>query len=203
VAYKAVHGDCIVGKLHKTDDGYPLGAWVATQRNAYVTGKLSHERVARFEELGFVWDVNQAKWEKGYQQLVAYKTAHGNCIVARYKTDDGYPLGTWMNTQLGIWISNQRALRAVGKLSEERTARLEDLGFVWDVRESDWEEGYQHLVAYKAVHGDCIVGKLHKTDDGYPIGTWVARQRTRHAAGQRPKERTARLEELGFVWRVR
>ena len=44
--------------LHKDEDGYKLGTWVAVQRSAYKAGKLSQERIARLESLipeGWVW----------------------------------------------------------------------------------------------------------------------------------------------------
>ena len=43
-----------------------------------------------------------------------------------------------------------------GGLSEERTARLEALGFVWDPNDAAWDESYRRLEAYRAEHGDCF-----------------------------------------------
>ena len=48
---------------HVTADGFKLGPWVATQRQAYKgnQGGLSAERVSRLEALGMVWDVRKSR----------------------------------------------------------------------------------------------------------------------------------------------
>ncbi|MBM3772158.1 MAG: hypothetical protein FJW27_12940, partial [Acidimicrobiia bacterium] len=38
------------------------------------------------------------------------------------------------NPALGMWVNNQRTAKRAGRLSEERSARLDALGFVWDLR---------------------------------------------------------------------
>ena len=58
-AYAAEHGGCLVPKGYKTADGYALGTWVGTQRQAYkgANGGLSAPRASRLEALGMVWNV--------------------------------------------------------------------------------------------------------------------------------------------------
>ena len=41
----------------------------------------------------------------------------------------------------------------VGRLTDERIARLENLGFVWSLRD-DWQKHYEELKEYKKKHGD-------------------------------------------------
>ena len=87
-------------------------------------------------------------------------------------------------------------------MAAERVARLEGLsGWVWDALETMWEEGFAHLEQYVAAHGDTRVSQAFKTEDGYPLGTWVGKQRSRH--NRLAAERVARLEALGFVWEIR
>ncbi len=64
-----------------------------------------------------------ANWEALFQALVAFKENQGHC---------GVPDEWSENPQLGTWVSNQRRAFRKGKLSEERVARLEALGFEWD-----------------------------------------------------------------------
>jgi hypothetical protein len=59
-AYKEEHGDCLVVKGFKYD-GYPLGGWIGSQREAKVEGRLAPERVRRLDDLGFVWSLYKKK----------------------------------------------------------------------------------------------------------------------------------------------
>ena len=83
----------------------------------------------------------------------------------------------------------------------ERKARLDALGFVWDVLADQWEEGFQHLAAFVREHGHCRVLATHVTADGYPLGQWVKVQRRRK--DRMSAERKTRLDALGFVWDTR
>ncbi len=98
-----------------------------------------------------------------------------------YKTEDGY--------SLGAWVSTQRTARE--QLSQERIKRLNALGFVWDVSELKWEEGFGHLQAYVEQEGNARPPSTYKTEDGYSLGAWVSTQRT--AREQLSQERIKRL----------
>ena len=40
----------------------------------------------------------------------------------------------------------------VGRLTDDRIRRLEELGFIWSLRD-DWQKHYAELVDYKKEHG--------------------------------------------------
>lgn len=123
-----------------------------------------------------------------YQRLVAYKAAHGDCLVPqRCETD----------SKLGKWVCYQRKRRT--NLSQERRRRLEEIGFVFCVRQLEsWDAMFDQLVEYKQKHGDCLVPQTYKENP--KLGKWVAIQRIYKAS--LTKERQARMEKLGFVWSV-
>jgi Helicase associated domain len=83
------------------------------------------------------------------------------------------------------------------KASVERRQRLDQLGFVWDVREADWEDGFSYLKIYTGRTGHCRVPQRHK-ENGFRLGQWVSRQRA--GKDTLPLERRRRLDGLGFVW---
>jgi predicted helicase len=123
--YVAAHGDARVPDSFKTEDGYNLGEWVRRQRSDRST--MAAERVTRLEALpDWVWGRSlEAAWEEGFAHLAQYVAAHGDARVPqRFKTEDGYKLGTW--------VQSQRNTRST--MSTERLTRLEGLGFVWDAR---------------------------------------------------------------------
>jgi predicted helicase/uncharacterized protein (DUF2384 family) len=190
--YVAANGHALVPKNYvDPETKYPLGTWVSRQR--FESQKLTPERRARLDKLGFVWDVLAEQWEEGFGHLEKYVATHGNALVpvAYVDPETKYPLGTWVNRQ-----------RQSKTLSPEQRARLDHLGFVWDVRAEQWEEGFGHLEKYVAAHGDALVPQNYvDPETKYPLGTWVSRQRTKFKSLS--PERRARLDKLGFVWVVR
>ena len=188
----------LVPASHKTADGFSLGTWVTKQRAAKAAGKLNAERVALLDELGFTWSVRtQESWDDRFRLLRDYKEEHGDVLVpASHKTADGF--------SLGAWVSTQRAAKAAGTLNAERVALLDELDFTWSVRTREsWDDRFRLLRDYKEEHGDVLVPWIHKTADGFSLGTWVTKQRAAKAAGKLNAECVALLDELGFTWNVR
>src|SRR5262249_44068902 len=157
-----------------TSDGYSLGAWVVFQRKS--REKLSSERRAQLDRIGFDWDPITAQWEEGFEHLKTYAKEHKTCRVpARYKTSSGY--------QLGGGVSGQRLSQ--GTLSAERRTKLDALGFDWNPLETLWESGFEHLQEYAKEHNDCNVTQKYQSPDGFKLGLWVGVQRTNHPSPQK------------------
>jgi hypothetical protein len=57
-------------------------------------------------------------------------------------------------------------------MSSERRQRLDELGFVWEVLEADWEEGFSYLKIYKDRVGDCRVSQRYK-ENGFRLGHYL------------------------------
>jgi hypothetical protein len=185
--FKKREGHCRVSKSYK-EDGFPLGQWVSSQRTKGTA--LPKDQRQRLEGLGFVWDASSDRWDEGFNYLKSYRKREGHCLVPKSRTENGFPLGQWVNFQ--------RTKRTV--MSKERRQRLEGLGFVWDTSSDRWDEGFNYLKTYKDREGHCLVRQDH-SENGSRLGGWVSVQRTRR--NTMPKERRQRLEELGFVWKVR
>ena len=73
-------------------------------------GDLNHSGVA--------WTPHDAKWERRFQELTAFKKRQGHCNVPA-----AYP----ENPQLGRWLTVQRHLKRRGALEADRAARLKAL----------------------------------------------------------------------------
>ena len=193
-AYRQQHGDCNVANRSTS---YPdLGVWCATQRYARKKDRMPLERVARLEQLGFVWDAVVAKrdenWGEMLKALDAYKMAHGDCNVpARWKP----------NLQLGVWCARVRIARKDEKLSVEEIRRLDELGFCWDPLSVAWEEKFSALTVFKANHGHCDVPKRWKGRPG--LGMWCSNQRTAYKGATLAADRVKRLSDIGFRFVVR
>lgn len=119
LAYKAKHGTVNV-PINGTSD---LDAWVGRQRKAKKNGQLSSERIQRLEEIGFDWSPFASQWENMFTELLAYKVRYGNVNVPQRP-----------RTALGRWVRVQRESVKNGRLTPDHKLKLDEVGFVWDLR---------------------------------------------------------------------
>lgn len=133
-------------------------------------------------------------WEEWYEEMAAFRAAHGNCIVPHgYKTKSGHSL--WH------WAERVRRDYAEGKVTDEQFKKLDELHFIWDMEDLTWETGFAALQNYHDKHGDCVVPIGYRTKDHYPLGLWVATQRD--FEGMYPRDKFHRLNALGYIWNMR
>ncbi|MDC1165917.1 helicase associated domain-containing protein, partial [Candidatus Thioglobus sp.] len=145
-------------------------------------------------EIGFIWHAKEYAWNKGYQYLKQYVIDNKDTLVnSSYKVD---------NYRLGHWAVTQRAERSKDRLSPERIQKLDELGFVWKNEEYAWNKSYQHLEQYVKDNGDALVPYRCKIDE-YALGTWVGAQRKAKVKNILSSKRIQKLDELGFVWKVK
>jgi superfamily II DNA or RNA helicase len=173
LAYKSTNGDCNVPYAYG-----PLGEWVAKLR--YGKTPLSEERRARLVAVGFCWDPLDAIWEKSFAELVAFRKEHGHCIV--------------VSGSLGVWVKKQRGIYKKGKLLPERIAKLESLQFCWDVLADAWDKRIADLTHYKNTHGNC------NAPGNTPLAQWIRAIRHRRKKGELSPEQIAKLDAVGFCW---
>jgi len=112
------------------------------------------------------------------------------------------PTGYAENPSLGIWLKAQRVSKKAGavSLSDDRIARLEALGVVWDPSDAFWETQFEALVVFKTREGHCNVRA--KDPENPSLGNWLSTQRGLKKKNTLSEERIARLEALGVVWAV-
>lgn len=195
IRYREETGDCNVPA--RWPDDPQLGAWVPNQRIAYRHDKLSSERIQRLEEIGLVWDRNEARWEENFKKLLVYREEKGDCNVPRPWPDDP-PLARWVNYQRNAYRHD--------KLSSERIRRLAEIDFVSDLHslttlraaEARWEENFENLLVYREEKGDCNVPD-NWSDDPLLV-RWVGEQRRDYMRGKLSAKKIERLKEIGFVW---
>lgn len=176
-------------------DGFPLGTWAMTRRLEYKRGELDSDRVKLLSALpGWDWDRRGGKWEDGFIRLQNYLEAHGRMPPLDYVEDNGY--------RLGAWAQQQRHLRKKGTLAVERISRLDAIdGWKWDPRAEQWDEGFTRLERYVRANGHVPPAK-HVDEDGYRLGSWLARQRSLHRHGELEPASLSRLDQLtGCKWK--
>jgi len=145
-------------------------------------------------------------------ELLLYKEKTGNCLVPqKYGADP----------ELGGWVGTQRKQFRQGTLRDDRKAKRDHIGFVYNVPEEDrrnfynqqWEELYQELVEFRRTNGHCRVPCQRKARNTRckTLSSWVNLQRTRRSISSggsgrkyRPlsQEEIDKLDKLGFVWKA-
>jgi superfamily II DNA or RNA helicase len=176
-------------------EGYPLGKWVDVQRARYRDGVIESSRRDRLSALeGWSWNPISDRWETGYNELLAFIEVNEHAqITSGYQTLSGYPLGRW--------VSKQRTKYKGGTLRDDRRDKLEALQhWTWNPHEDSWGEGFRHLreFADKEHHSTASQSTVF---DGYPLGTWVAKQRSDFNKGKLSADRVKLLESIkGWSW---
>ena len=74
---KANKGSLLVDKA----ENYQLWRWADQQRKEYQKGKLVQERQDLLDDIGFIFDVHEAKWWGFYEKLCEYKEEYGDTVV--------------------------------------------------------------------------------------------------------------------------
>jgi DNA-binding SARP family transcriptional activator len=201
VANKKNHMSTNVPQNFKKDP--KLGKWVSTQRRNYndKNKRMTAERINHLDSIGFIWDLRDAQWMEMYQKLVAYKKNHNmSTNVPRYFKEDP-KLGDWVSTQRTYYNNENKKLTAerINRLlTAERINRLDSIGFIWDLRDAQWMEMYQKLVAYKKNHKSINVPDKCPADP--KLGNWVSTQRAFYNNKRMTAERFNHLDSIGFIW---
>ena len=200
--YHDTYGNLMVPGKYVDPDGYSLGQWIIKTRQQKLNGRLKEERIAQLDELGMMWNIFDAKWEKAFALAAAYYEENGNLNIPRFYV-------TAAGERLGQWVVSQQWTYPKGKLTDEQVERLNRIGMYWGNRnDSQWNEGYQEAKRYFDTHGDLNVPAGYVSPDGYNLGNWVRRQRyTRHNPAKScavlTEERIEKLDEIGMRWETR
>lgn len=197
--YRTEHGDLLVPVRYRDKNDFALGEWIVYNRQRYLGGNLTQNRIERLEAIGMVWSTSNDLWEQNYAAATQYYLEHGDLEVPiKYETPSGFGLG--------VWLGAQRAAHKAGELPQEQVERLDALGMDWTNRnDCKWMFLYDVAAAYYHEHGNLNVPSEYVTPDGVLLGKWVARQRYAYLNPDRSSarvtpERKALLDKLGMVW---
>ena len=118
-AFKQRHGHCRVPQVYAANPA--LGAFVANARASRRAGTLSPDQIRQLDDLEFVWEPMASTWERRFAELVLFHQQHGHWRVPQHGTQ----------RTLASFVARLRKQKRLGRLSAERRATLDALGFVW------------------------------------------------------------------------
>ncbi|WP_179223165.1 helicase associated domain-containing protein [Pontibacter ummariensis] len=167
-----------------------LQDWLIRQ----VIGKrlLTEDQFQRLDLLGVDWNLpvsREHRWEQMYTRLKDFYRTFGHCKVPQRWVKD---------KQLANWVTVQRNRHAKQMLREDRFRMLNDLGFIWTVKEvykSQWESFFLKLKKFYLTNGHCKVPCKHQK-----LVSWMERQRLAKKNNSLSPSRERRLNELNFTW---
>lgn len=146
-----------------------------------------------FEKLN---DALIATWDMYYASAKQYYKENGNLEVpARYITEEGYALGSWLN--------NQKAIRKgtiVGKLTEDQIHKLDSIGMIWDSLDYFWEQNFKSAKEYYLTYGNLDIPTNYKSKDGKHLGNWILRQRQLYKRNSLTDDQIKKLDSIGMDW---
>ena len=182
------------GKIPKQSEiisGLKLGNWVGHNRTNYKKGKLSKDRIEKFESLSY-WSwgkITDKKslipWDDKYEILKKYgKIPKISEIISGIK--------------LGNWVHDNRKNYKKEKLSKEKINKLNLLSYWLWGKITDkkslipWDDKYEILKKY---------GEMPKRSEiisGVRLGVWVDNNRHNYKKGKLSKDRIEKFESLIF-----
>ena len=187
--YKEIHGHCEV-KNNELIKQFQIGFWCSNQRK--LKSELSPERLRLLNDIGFIWDMNQYFWSKGFGYLKQYYAENHHTVVPTNHKVEGY--------NLGGWVSHQRKRYRNNAIPQEEIDQLSDLEFVWNKLTAQWEFGFQKLQKYYSIHANSEVKQL-EVFDNFKLGFWVGVQRRNR--NNLEQEKINKLDSVHFIWDVR
>lgn len=201
--YFETHGNLLVPVKYKTESGYSLGSWLATQRRIYngeIPGHLTRQQVQKLEEIGIVWgSYRLLAWEQNFQEAEKYYQQYADLRVPpNYVTQTG--------VSLGIWIQMMRQARSNQRtaiVTPERIERLDAIGMIWGVISDQWEKNYQEAAAYYQANGNLLVPARYISENGIKLGNWISHLRSARRGigrGAITEEQIQRLNLIGMAW---
>lgn len=198
VAFFTNHGHLLVPKGYLTAEKFPLGAWIAKQRQPVSRGYNNPELRELLDSIGMVSDVRTGRHAEVIAAVATFREQHGHLRVPTDHLVAIHGKKVPLEPRLA-WL---RRARAQGSLPKTVIKALDVHGFVWSPHDAAWWANYTRLEAFHATYGHCAVPLGFSSSDGDEVrlDIWVAEQRRAYREKRLAPERFNTLDRLGFSW---
>lgn len=156
--------------------------------------------IALFDKLN---DSLTASWDLMFTIAKKYYEDNGDLDVPkRYITEQGFTLGSWLNTQRLV-----RTGKSMDILTDEQIAKLDSIGMRWEsVRDLVWKRNFAAAKQYYQEHGDLLAPIGDVKYHGVLLGRWLAQlcsyRKNDLQSAYLTSERIEELDAIGMVWDV-
>jgi hypothetical protein len=160
----------------------------------------TREEIPTFANTNVRQEIGKSKpWDFNFQLLLQFRDREGHLRVPTHYVENGH--------KVGAWISQQRTNKRLGTLCSEDERRLNEIGFIWNVMEAQFDTMIAALAQFRQREGyACNISRNHIEQlDGVKLklGTWLMNRRNRERRGKvdddvaKEEKKRARLESLG------
>ncbi|HBI60998.1 MAG TPA: hypothetical protein DDY31_07280 [Lachnospiraceae bacterium] len=158
---------------------------------------LTEEQVQKLEALGICWEVKaESSFERKYQIAAKYYREYGNLEMPSTFVYQGENLGKWLNE---LRLARKSKSLQNKNLTEEKVQRLNQIGMVWEKKDS-WEYRCQLAEGYFKEHGNLEISQQYVDRDGIWLGKWLYIQKMQYKKGILEEWKKEKLEEAGICW---
>lgn len=144
---------------------------------------------------GFVWNPAENYFLLGCKYYERYIKMNKRFNIPNgYKTEEGFNLDSWNNSQKNKYRD--------GKLSNNERIMLEKIGFIFSVSNDSFDKKFELLKEYMEINecdSDIPQTTIYK---GEKIGTFVTNMRSMYKNNSISKYRREKLESINFIWNV-
>lgn len=126
-------------------------------------------------------------WYEMYELLCEYKQEYGNTNIEKR--------GYYKDKSLGRWCLGQRQDYKNGELNLVSIQLLNDLGFVWNPLEEEWNRRFEQYKRYCSQTGSCEIAR-RTIFENEKMGVWVDLQKRLFRQGKLLEARRAQLAEV-------
>jgi hypothetical protein len=216
-AFKARYGHCNPSiALQQSIEYTSLIKWCSNLRSYYKqieVGKkpreesLSYDQMKRLEGLGFEW-VKDTNFDVKFAELTAFKVKFGRCNPSSAPTSEYTLLGQWCGQVRHYYKQIREGNEFRRSLFPDQIAKLDGLGFDWEINVNKFEGRLAELAAFKAKYGHC--NPCRRSSEHRVLGSWYNNIRNYYKRIQEGKihcgtlflGHVERLEELDCEWNL-
>lgn len=163
--------------------------WCVAQRTN--RSKLSELQINLLLSLNFKFNVLDEEFEEKIQELINYKEVYGDLLIPRRYAE---------NPKLANWVHRIRNPKEKSLLSEDKIDRLNELGFVWNIDEYNWNLRFEELSKYYSETKDYMnQGSIRSNKK---LKEWVNRQRQYYRLGKLSDEKISKLTSINFIFDI-
>ncbi|MFJ6598645.1 helicase associated domain-containing protein [Streptomyces violaceusniger] len=197
-AYHQRHGHLAVPK-EDVPNGYPLGQWIVNLRTSHT--RMPAHQAAAPHALYPWWNAPWSTlWQRTWHQARDHTEAHSPLEPARGFPTTSYSLGEWLYLQCtrypGLHPEQQSLLTQIGIDTAAATAarpRRRNMS-------AGTEEALAHARSYTAEHGHLAQVSATTEHHGYPLGRWLAGQRSQQQRKVLSPKRQQALNAIDPWW---